>query len=268
MRDGLKLYWCYLKLSVQGQLQYRAAFLLAALGQFLVTGIEFLGVWALFDRFGHLQHWRLPEVALFYSVVNCTFACADALSTGFDQFGATYVKTGYFDRILLRPRSTVLQLAGQELALRRIGRFMQGLLVFAWAAAMLKVDWSIGRVGLLLFTVIGGSCFFFGLMVMQATLAFWTTETLEIMNTLTYGGVESAQYPMAIYHAAFRRFFTFVVPLACVSYFPLVGVLGIDDPLGSPRWFQYLSPVFGILFLNACLVLWRCGVRHYTSTGS
>lgn len=268
MGDGFKLYWCYLTLSVRAQLQYRAAFLLAALGQFLVTGVEFLGVWALFDRFGRLHSWSLAEVAVFYGLVNCTFACADALSTGFDQFGTTYIKTGHFDRLLLRPRSTVLQLAGQELALRRIGRFMQGLCVLVWAASVLNVDWSFGRVCLVLLTVLGGACFFFGLIVIQAALAFWTTETLEIMNTLTYGGVESAQYPMAIYHVAFRRFFTFVVPLACVSYFPVVGVLGIADPLGSPRWFQYLAPVFGILFLSVCLVLWRWGVKHYTSTGS
>jgi ABC-type uncharacterized transport system permease subunit len=44
--------------------------------------------------------------------------------------------------------------------------------------------------------------------------------------------------------------------------------LGIADPLGSPRWFQYLAPAFGILFLSACLVLWQWGIKHYTSTGS
>ena len=93
MRDGLRLYWLYVKLSIRAQLQYRAAFCLAALGQFLVNGIEFLGVWALFERFGRLYSWSLPEVAVFYGLVNCTFACADALSTGFDYFGVTYIKT-------------------------------------------------------------------------------------------------------------------------------------------------------------------------------
>ena len=142
--ESLKLYWLYVKLSVRAQLQYRAAFLLAALGQFLITGIEFLGVWALFDRFGRLHSWSLPEVAVFYGLVNCTFACADALSRGFDQFGALYIKTGHFDRLLLRPRSTILQLAGHELALRRIGRFVQGLIVLVWAASVLNVEWSFG----------------------------------------------------------------------------------------------------------------------------
>ena len=60
-----------------------------------------------------------------------------------DQFGALYIKTGHFDRLLLRPRSTILQLAGHELALRRIGRFVQGLIVLVWAASMLNVEWSV-----------------------------------------------------------------------------------------------------------------------------
>jgi ABC-type uncharacterized transport system permease subunit len=37
--ESLKLYWLYVKLSVRAQLQYRAAFLLATLGQFLITGV-------------------------------------------------------------------------------------------------------------------------------------------------------------------------------------------------------------------------------------
>src|SRR5262245_4421979 len=94
--ESLKLYWLYVMLSVRAQLQYRAAFLLTTFGPFLVSGVEFLGVWALFDRFGRLQRWSLPEVAVFYGLVHCTFACADALSRGFDQFGVLYIKTGHF----------------------------------------------------------------------------------------------------------------------------------------------------------------------------
>ena len=104
--------------------------------------------------------------------------------------------------------------------------------------------------------------------VLQATLCFFTTESLELMNTMTYGGVESAQYPLAIYAPWFRRFFTFIVPLACVSYYPMLAIVGRADPLGSPLWFQYASPGIGVSFLFAAMLLWHAGVRHYTSTGS
>ena len=267
MREALAMLGRYLAVSVRAQMQYRASFLMASLGQFLITGIEFLSVWALFDRFGSLPDWAFAEVALFYGVVNVAFALADSVSTGFDQMGQ-FVKSGDFDRILLRPRSTVLQLAGQELALRRVGRLLQGALILGWAVASLEVSWSVGSVLLLLAAVAGGACLFVGLFVLQGTMSFWTVETLELMNTLTYGGVQAAQYPLAIYATWFRRFFTFIVPLAAIAYFPVIGILDRPDPLGSPLWFQRLSPVLGPAFLLVSLQIWRLGVRHYTSTGS
>lgn len=265
--ESLRLLGQYLAVSVRGQMQYRVSFLFQALGQFVITGIEFLGMWALFARFGRLDDWTLPEVALFYGVVNVCQAIADAMSTGFDKF-ELYVKNGDFDRVLLRPRGTVLQLAGVELALRRVGRLGQGGIILLWAASSLDVSWTAANVSLLAFSIAGGACLFFGIFVFQATICFWTIEGLEMVNILNYGGVESAQYPLSIYGAWFRRFFTFVVPLACVCYFPMIAILGRMDALGSPLWFQCVSPIAGVLFLLAMLRLWRVGVSRYTSTGS
>ncbi len=62
-------------------------------------------------------------------MVNISFAFTDALARGFDLFGAQFIKTGNFDRLLLRPRSTVLQLAGHEFTLFRVGRLLQGSIV-------------------------------------------------------------------------------------------------------------------------------------------
>ena len=99
-------------------------------------------------------------------------------------------------------------------------------------------------------------------------MAFWTVETLEIVNTITYGGVETAKFPHVIYCDWFRKFFTFVVPLACVSYFPVVAILERTDPLGTPVVLQWVSPVVGVAFLGVALGVWQVGVRHYRSTGS
>ena len=114
----------------------------------------------------------------------------------------------------------------------------------------------------------GGAFLFYGIIVLQATLAFWTTESLEIMNTMTYGGVQTAQYPLSIYRDWFRRFFTYVVPLAAVTYYPTLIVVGHADPLGSPAWVGWFSPLLGPLFFALALQAWRLGLRHYSSTGS
>jgi ABC-2 type transport system permease protein len=266
--NGLRLYGCYAAASIKGQMQYPASFLLLSIGQFLSTIVEFVGIWALFGRFQHLGGWTLSQVALFYGTVNISFALADTISRGFDVFGPAFVKTGDFDRLLLRPRPTPLQLLGHELRLTRLGRFLQGTLVLGIAVALLDLSWGVREAALLLFTVAGGIAFFLGLVILQATLAFWTIESLELANTLTYGGVTAAQYPIEIYSRWLREFFTFVAPLACVAYFPIVAILGIHDPMGAPKWFLSASPLAGFLFLGAALMLWRVGERHYRSTGS
>jgi len=265
--NAFKLYFRYIDLSFRGQMQYRMSFVMMTVGNFLGSGIEFVAILALFDRFGSLRTWSLPEVAFFYGLVNLAFSLTDAVSRGFDDMGHL-VKQGEFDRLLLRPRSTVLQLIGKELTLKRIGRFVQGAVVLAWSIMNLNIDWTISSVLLAIFTILCGACFFLGLFIILGTLTFWTTESLEIMNALTYGGIETSKYPLSIYRDWFRSFFTMVIPMGCVTYFPVVAILGRSDPLGTSVTFQYISPIFGPIFFLLTLQLWRFGVRHYRSTGS
>ncbi|HLL23518.1 MAG TPA: ABC-2 family transporter protein [Kofleriaceae bacterium] len=265
--NALRLYGRYLGISIESQLQYRASVIMQSIGVFTITAVEFLAILALFDRFGQIRGWQLPEVALFYGMISISWAIADALGRGFEMFGTT-VKAGDFDRVLLRPRSTVLQLLRHELTIRRVGRLVQGVAVLVYALAVLDIDWTVGRVLLLPAGIVAAICVFMGLVIMQATSAFWATETLEVWNAFTYGGVTMSQYPLAIYRGWFRKLFTFVIPLAAGNYLPGVAILGRSDPLGTPVAVQWLAPLAGPVFLGISLVLWRWGVRHYRSTGS
>jgi ABC-2 type transport system permease protein len=264
---GLRLYFRYAVTSIRAQVQYRTSFVMFASGHFLATGLEFIGVWALFDRFGNLRGWSLPEVALLYGMVSVSFALAEGFARGFDTFDS-YIKTGDFDRILVRPRSAVTQVIGRELQLMRVGRLAQGLAVLMWSSQALDVSWTALRVLLLVAAILGGACLFCGLLVLQATLAFWTTESLEVMNTVTYGGVESAQFPIAVYRRWFRWFLIYAVPLATVNYFPSNAILGRVDAMGFPAWVGWGSPLVGVAFLLGACQVWRIGVRRYTSVGS
>ena len=265
--DSLRLYRRYLGVSLRSQMQYRASFLMRSFGHFLVTGSEFLGFVALFQRFGQINGWTLPQMGLFYGIISLSFAITEAGQRGFDIF-PNLIKSGDFDRILLRPRSPAFQVLGQEFQLMRVGRFTQALIVLVWSANRLNVTWTAANLTLLAAAVAGGVCVFSGLFVFQATICFWTTESLEIINCATYGGVETAQFPVTIYRPWFRAIFTFVIPLATINYFPIHGLLNLTDPLGSTRWIQWISPLAGVVFLLLCLQFWRFGIKRYSSTGS
>jgi ABC-2 type transport system permease protein len=238
-----------------------------SIGSLLITGIEVLSMWALFARFGTVRGWAMPEVALFYGMISISFSLSEAVGRGFDLFSAM-LKDGGFDRLLVRPRSTVLQLLGQEITLRRIGRLAQGAAVLGYAMGALDVAWSAPKLLLLASAIAGALCAFLGLLVLQATSAFWTTESLEVWNAFTYGGVTMSQYPLAIYRSWLRGLFTYVIPLGCVNYLPGVAILEHPDPLGTPVWAQWIAPLAGPAFLALSLAAWRAGVRRYRSTGS
>ena len=266
-RDGWHVYRSMIRVSLRGQMQYRASFVIQTIGHLAATSVEFVAIYFLFQRFSHLDEWKLPEVAVFFGLISFSFAIADALARGFDLFGEQ-VRTGDFDRLLLRPRSTVLQLLGQELTLKRVGRLFQGTVILGWGLSSLHLTITLSRLGLLTWIIIGNIGLFVGLVIIQATLCFWTVDSLEAMNTLTYGGSFIARYPLSIYDRWLRRIFIWIVPLGCTNYFPIVALLGHRDPLGSSLWLQWISPGAGLIFFFLALQLWKVGVRHYRSTGS
>ncbi len=266
--NAVGLYFRYVGVSFRSQMQYRWSTILSTLGVFITLALEFAAIWGLFHRFGTLRGWTLAEVALLYGIVTVGFAMAEGVARGFDMFG-NMVRMGDFDRLLLRPRPLALQVAGQELGMHRAGRAIQGAMVLGWAWTSLHLGWQWQLLGLLGLAILGTACLFYGIYILQATYCFWSIQSLEVFSVVTYGASETAQFPMSIYRPWFRRFFTFVMPLAAVTYYPALPLLGRSDgTLRTPTWFGWVSPLIGVAFLLASLWVWRFGVRHYRSTGS
>ncbi len=264
MLKSIRLYFKLVQVSFKSQMQHRASFLMLTAAHFLSTFVEIFGIWVLFDRFKTIQGWTLEELALIYGIMHMGFAASEALARGFDTF-YQLVKQGDFDRLLLRPLSTVFQVATREIQMMRLGRFLQGLIVLIWAFRALHLSLFSWHMSTIILAIIGTTCLFYGLFVLQATLSFWTIESLELMNIVTYGGVESGQYPMSIYPSSFRLFFTFIIPLACVAYYPIATLLKHE---ALPIWLGALLPLCGVVFLLVACQLWKVGVHHYHSTGS
>ncbi len=260
----MRLFGKYLLILFKSQMQYITSFWLLSFGQFFIPFSVFAGLYFLFERFGQIQGWDFYEVALCFGVIHMAFAISECLGRGFDMFSSLVVN-GDFDRLLVRPRNTVLQVLGSKFEFTRIGRLLQSSLVLAWAISRIDVDWTIAKAITLFFMIVSGVCIFTGIFMMMATMCFWTIQGLEISSIFTDGGREMAQYPLNIYQKWITRFFTYVIPFGCVNYLPLLYILGRTE--GNPILYV-LFPLAGCAFIVPCLLLWRFGVRHYRSTGS
>jgi ABC-2 type transport system permease protein len=258
------MFWTLLGISFRSQLQYRASFWMVGISYFLTTLTDIVGIWVLFDRFQMVKGWTLPEVCLVYGIVQMGFSVAESFGKGFDNFDQM-VKHGDFDRLLIRPIGTLVQVATSRMELMRLGRFFQGLLVLAWGANELHFSLLSLHALVILFSVVSTASLFYGLAIIQATCSFWIVEAEEFMNITTYGGMLVGQYPITIYNKAFRLFFTLLIPIACVAYYPIATLLkNCELPLGL----GLVAPLAGFFFLWIARKFWRFGVHHYVSTGS
>lgn len=269
MKQTLRIYWKLLGVQIRSRMQYRVSFVTEIWGTGLIVLAEFGALALALQRFENIGGWTIGEVAFLYGLVEFAFGLMDMLFTGFDprDFGLM-VRRGTFDQLLLRPINITVQVLGSQIEVRRLGRISIGAAIFVLALARLEVAWTAVKLLYLPFVVLGMVCFFGGLFVVGATITFWTVESIEVMNILTYGGSYTISYPMHIYPDGLRRFFTYVVPAIFLNYFPALYFLDKPDPLGFPAWAPFVSPLVGAGMLAAALAFWRYGIRQYQSTGN
>lgn len=265
--SALCLYWHYVRIYAGGLMQHRASYIARLASTFVTSLTEWVGVVILFSRFGALGSWTMTETLLLFSIASMAFGIAEWLARGFDKFPA-YVNSGDFDRMLLRPRSTVLQVFATRCELSKISRVIQGAILAAWCLASLDAPLTTAKAALLAAAVISGAFVYSGVFIIFATLSFWTVQSVDLAYVLTNNTLDMFQYPLEVYNSWFRRFFTFIVPLACITYYPLLAILGKADATRLPAWFPWAAPALGPLFFCGALAFWQLGVRHYHSTGS
>lgn len=265
----LSLYLRLIRVQIRSQLHFRTSFLFEMIGTALITTFEFGSLALVLQRFGGIQGWTVGEVAFLYGLVEMSFGLMDMIFSGFDppNFGK-FVRQGLFDQLLLRPVNITVQVLGSEFTLRRVGKIAMGAAIFALAVSLTDLTWTPAKVLYLPFVVLGMILFFGGLFIIGATITFWTVESIEVMNILTYGGSYTISHPMHIYQDWLRRFFTYFVPAIFLNYYPALYFLNKPDPFNFPPFAPFLSPFVGLAVFLFALAFWRFGMRHYQSTGT
>ena len=110
--------------------------------------------------------------------------------------------------------------------------------------------------------LVSSTLMFFGIFLLAAAYCFITIEGLEIRNVFTDGGKHMAQYPIGIFKKGFFIFFTVVIPYAFVNYYPLMYFLGKTNN----SLFAF-SPLIVALYLIPCFIIFRLGMKKYSSVG-
>lgn len=263
MLQNVKVYFRMLQINILSGMEYKGWWL--SIVQTLVTVLgDLVSTFLLFSRFGSIGEWTLERILLIYSLAVTGFGLAETFCRGFDYFPWHMIRSGGFDRVLLRPRPLAVQVAGSYFHLHRLSRVVTGLFMIFWALARLEVAFSPWRMLMLAGALLGSFVMYCGVFILTSGIAFFSIKSLDWIYILTNASYQLTRCPVPYLPRILHRLFTFVLPMLVISYYPASAVCG----WGEPVWLGWLALPVGLAFLGVSLGVWRFGVRHYKSTGS
>ena len=257
----MKLIGKYLGMYFKSQLEYKSSFILTCIAQLLTLSLSYFMVFILMDKFHFLDNYDIYELMLGISIVQFGFSFSECFMRGFDKFSEV-IKVGGLDLMLIRPRNIYIQVFGSNIELTKLSRVLGSLVLFIIAISNIdSITWY--GVLYLFLLLIGSSMIYAALFIFSACFCFKTVEGLEFMNIFTDGSREFGQYPMGLFRREVILVFTFLIPLACVNYYPISYILGKSDNI----WYLISPLMTFILFIISIITFNRC-IKHYEGTGS
>ncbi|MDE6620594.1 MAG: ABC-2 family transporter protein [Lachnospiraceae bacterium] len=262
IKKNIKLYMKYASVCTQSVMQYKVSFLLMIIGRFLLAFCELIAIKFLFYGFTQIKGYTYGDILLCFSVIQMSFTFAELFGNGFKVFSGM-VRSGEFDRMMLRPCSLILQVMGSRFEVGRTGPLLTAFFTLVLGIRHSQVTWNLMTVWTIAAMTIGGTLLFMGLFVLEASFCFFSIEDTSLINVLTYGAKTHGKYPIDIYGKGILRFCTYVIPYTLIQYYPLQFLLG-----KTRSWYLALCPFGIVVFLLFCYLIWRFGVKNYKSCGS
>jgi ABC-2 type transport system permease protein len=253
----LQLFW---STAIEAELEYRLNFVVAAFSSLGGLAGSIFSLF-LFYRTGYqFQGWSWAEALMVLGVftwlqgISATFLVPN-LNKIVNQ-----VQQGTLDFVLLKPISSQFWLSTRAVSPWGLPDLLFGLLLMLYAGRALGLSWVnyLWGVPPLLF----GAVILYSLWFMLGATSIWFVKIYNVTEVLR-GLLEAGRYPIAAYPAAYRIFFTFIIPVAFLTTVPAQTMLSRTDGL----WLLAAAALAALLF-QISRWFWGFALRFYTSASS
>lgn len=268
MANSMNLIAVYTKTVMKAWFQYKVDAVLRSLAVFLRESTGIVVIYFALLKFDTLNGWNLSEMLFLFSLLFLTYGIMILFFTGLRDFGRT-IRTGGFDRFLLRPRGVLFQLIFVDADwFAAIGHGGLGILLFVLSAGRVGIQWTFFNVLYYIFALAGGVLIQGAIFLLLAALNIYLLETGSLKEVFYWNMRKFAGYPISIFAKPIQICMIYVVPFAFVNYFPAQYLLRKPDMQQYPQIYLYLTPVVGGLLFFAVYLFWRYSLRHYKSSGN
>ncbi|MCE9580556.1 MAG: ABC-2 family transporter protein [Deltaproteobacteria bacterium] len=251
-----------LRVSLTTAMQYRADFVVEGLMSVYWVSWNLLPLLILYADRPSVAGWDFPSALV---VIGWFVVLRGILEGAINPSLVDIVeriRTGAFDYVLLKPADSQFLISTARFAPWRIIDVIGGFVILVIAFARLGRTPAVGDLaagGLLMLAAV---IVMYALWVGVVAASFWVVR-LDNLTYLLGALFDTARWPVQVFRGAWRFLFTFVLPMALMTTYPAMALLGRIDVTTA------LACVAGALALAiGARLLWIGAVRNYTSASS
>jgi ABC-2 type transport system permease protein len=259
----LRLFALQFRISAASAMAYRANFLVQGVMSMMWAGLTVVPLLVVFHDRDALGGWDWPSALILMAYFMAVRAVLEGLISPSLADLVEKIRTGSFDYVLLKPIDAQAMISASHYEPWRVFDLLGAVAIIVYAFA-LRPEGPPSISGVVLGIALFGSGVLasYALWMLCAAASFWVVRLDNLMYLL--GAIfDVGRWPIQVFRGAWRFAFTFVIPVAVMTTFPAMALLGT---LGARSTLATAGGSLALLAISR--VVWRTAIRSYTSASS
>jgi ABC-2 type transport system permease protein len=257
-----QLFFAYLRLGIQNELQYRANFFVQCFTSILEVGAGLAELWVVFKQTDSLGGWNQAELRALLGVFFIVGGSINMLIAPSMRRLMEEVRLGTLDFALTKPEDAQALVSLRQFEIWKIADVVLGLSVLGTALYQLHESVDAARLALFIGTLLAGMTVVYSFWLMLATCTFWFVRMDNILF-IFQSMYDAGRWPLSIYPGWLRTMLTLLVPVAFAVTVPAEALVGRLSPQLAIASFALAA-----VMLLVSRWFWKIGVRHYSGASA
>ena len=248
--------------SLTTGMQYRWDFLFDVFMSMFWAGVSLLPLWIIGGTMRVVEGWSYPEMV----VVTGWFILLKGIIDGAINPSLTavveHIRDGTFDFILIKPVDSQFLVSTEKFDVLKMVDVVAGSLLIMHGFTLLGRTPTALHLAAAALLLVSAVTALYALWLVVVCVAFWSAR-LDNLAYLFLSIFDFARWPVSIFRGALRFVFTFVIPLALMTTFPSMALLGKLEPAVGLAAFAG-----AFVFFALARAVWSRALSRYTSASS
>jgi ABC-2 type transport system permease protein len=257
-----RLFAVQLRTSVVVAMQYRSDFLIEGVISFFWLAANLIPLFILYHQRTTVAGWDFPSALVvigFFTMLRG--ALEGAINPSLVDI-VDRVRTGTFDFVLLKPCDAQFLVSTARFAPWKLIDVFGGLALVSYALHRLGRTPDVAHLAVAAVLFAGALFILYSLWILVISASFFVIR-LDNLAYFFSALFDAARWPIQVFRGLFRLLFTFIIPLALMTTYPAMALLGRLSARTA------VACILGaLIFAALARMVWNSAIANYTSASS